>query len=176
MSSWSTIMFPSSLGTQWTETRHTCSLQFALPRANLHWFTSFYWPNMNICCSITLCCSVDEHNLILWLRRKPMNTKRRVHLALTSQEILIALHQVRGQHQWVVGGERRLQLTPQWSSVPKDKSWLHLQHFSTIEQSSNSVLPGESPAGPWTGTEFQRCVITNLLSSADWSRLQDMLH
>ena len=40
----------------------------------------------------------------------------------------------------------------------------------------STVLPGQSPAGPWTGAELQRCIVTNLLSGANGSGLQHMLH
>lgn len=75
----STITFPPSSGSQWSETRHICSLQFELPRANLHWFTSLYWLNMNICFSEILGCSLFEHNLILQTCCKPINRQGRSH-------------------------------------------------------------------------------------------------
>lgn len=118
----STIIFPPSSGSQWSETRHICSLQFELPGANLHWFTSFPWLNMNICFSETLGCSLFEHNLILQTCYKPINRGRGEDL--TSQEILIVLHQVWGLHQRVVGAEGRLQFIPLWCPVPNDKNHL----------------------------------------------------
>lgn len=141
----SAIMFPSSSGTQWTETWHTCSLQFELPRTNLHWFTSFHWLNINVCFSKLLRCIVIKHNLIPRICCKPMNTKRKICLALTSQKILIVLHQVWGQHQGVVGVEGWLQFIPLWGPAPKGKSSMRLIRskaffFSRIEWSTQCYL------------------------------------
>lgn len=79
----------------------------------------------------------------------------------------------------MIGVEGWLQLIPLWGPAPKDTSvmilHLHKTHFLQ-DRVLSTVLPGQSPAGSRTGAELQWCVITNLLSGANWSGLQDMLH
>lgn len=119
-------MFLSLTGSQ--KSWNTCSLQFELPRENLHWFTSFHWLN---CIYASLKCYFAFYLNTTWYYEyvclcKPMKMKREICLALTSQKILIVLHQVWGQHQGVVGVEGWLQLIPLWSPAPKCKSTMRL--------------------------------------------------
>ena len=102
----------------------------------------------------------------------------KISLALTSQKVLMILHQVRGQHQGMVGVEWWLQLIPLWSPARRHKSSKGLGSTRHVPKDEVVItaLPRQSPAGPWTGVELERCVIADLLSSAKRPRLQDILH
>lgn len=146
------IMFPSLSGSQWADTWNTCSLQFGLPRANLHWFTSSHWLY-----AFMLRRNVTLHSIWTHLIRlcKPMYTKRKICLGLTGQKILIVLHQVWGQHQGVVRVEGWLQLIPLWSPAPKKKinyetdrirgtfsrmKWSTQRYLARVQQALGQVL------------------------------------
>lgn len=48
--------------------------------------------------------------------------------------------------------------------------------LQSIATGGSGPLPGQGPAGPWTGVELQGRVVADLLGRADGPRLQDVLH
>lgn len=57
---------------------------------------------------------------------------KKISFVLTSQKILIVLHQVWSQHQGVVGVEGWLQFIPLWSSAQEDKSPVRVPVLETL--------------------------------------------
>lgn len=78
----------------------------------------------------------------------------------------------------MVGAEGRLQLVPLGGPVPNHNNPLSNlgRTRGGLLSTRRSRLPGESPAGPGTGVQLQRRVVTDLLSRADRPGLQDVLH